>query len=329
MLRRNPLFQKSAWTTGAVVIAISLFSAFSDYESDSNAPSVAEESTTDRNPSAESAQNGDQLVARWREFVSRNPPPDREASEPSDSTSSTDSPSYAGPPPPTPPQLESLADKAPEQWGEVVSGVYTRLDTDEPQVALTLDACGGDYDRELIDLLERHQVPATLFVSGFWLSRHGGTLEELAAHPLFEIANHGLRHLPCSVSGKSALDIEGTRSVGEAHREIAENARRLEAVTGERPRFYRSGTAHYDEICTAIADQTDHQVVGFDIVGDYGAMYTADQVDQALREVSAGSIVVLHMNRPQSETAEGVARAIPDLLEEGFEFVHLSDHSLR
>lgn len=228
-----------------------------------------------------------------------------------------------------PPELESLRERSPQQWGEVVTGVRTQLDTTEDKIALTLDACGGSYDSELIEYLKDQQVPATLFVSGLWLNNHGETTAELAANPLFEIANHGLNHRPCSVRGEKALDIEGTSSVGEAYREIEANARQIETLVGYRPKYYRSGTAYYDEVCTEIAEKTGHIVAGYDVVGDLGASYSAAQVERALLEAEPGSIVVLHMNRPEGETAQGLKKAIPALLDAGFDFVHLSDYALR
>ncbi len=319
MLRRNPLFQKSALATGVVVVTAILVGVMTG----DNDPVEPAQQNAHSAANAES-KLGAQTVSAWREFVAVNEAQDEEEDE-SDEEIERSEP----PPPPPPPDLKQLVDETPEQWGEIVRGVRTGLDTEEKKIALTLDACGGSYDRELLEYLDRHRVPATLFVSGFWLNNHGETLAKLADNPLFEIANHGLRHRPCSVTGKSALEIEGTTSVGEAHREIEENARRIEAITGERTRFYRSGTAHYDEVCTTIAAETGHQVVGFDIVGDYGASFNAAQVRDALFEVEPGSIIVLHMNRPDGGTAEGVRKALPTLREMGYEFVPLAEFPLR
>jgi hypothetical protein len=39
-----------------------------------------------------------------------------------------------------------------------------------------------------------------------------------------------------------------------------------------------------------------------------------------------GSIILAHMNRPDSGTAEGIAAALPKLRRRGFRFVHLSEY---
>ena len=49
-------------------------------------------------------------------------------------------------------------------------------------------------------------------------------------------------------------------------------------------------------------------MVGFNVLGDAGATYSKDKVKQALLTAPAGSIVIFHMNIPESETFEGIKR---------------------
>jgi peptidoglycan/xylan/chitin deacetylase (PgdA/CDA1 family) len=153
--------------------------------------------------------------------------------------------------------------------------------------------------------------------------------DRLAVNPLFEIANHGFRHKPASVTGKSVYGIEGTRSVAELVDEIELNARRLEELTGRRPRFYRSGSAYYDEVAVQVAGELGEQVVGFSVLGDAGATYSGEQVKKALLNSGPGDIVIIHMNHPEGGTAAGVMVAVPELKKRGFRFVRLSDMELQ
>jgi len=50
---------------------------------------------------------------------------------------------------------------------------------------------------------------------------------------------------------------------------------------------------------------------------------------EALLGAAPGSIVILHMNHPEGETAEGVMAAVPELKNRGFEFVRFGDHPLK
>jgi peptidoglycan/xylan/chitin deacetylase (PgdA/CDA1 family) len=224
---------------------------------------------------------------------------------------------------------ESYRFVVPREWGETVTGVKTRLATGEKVIALTLDACGSakgmGLDTRLLDFLEKEQVAATLFINARWIGPNRAAFDRLAANPLFEIGNHGYRHKPASVTGRSVYGIEGTRTVEELVDEIELNARNIEVLTGRKPRFYRSGTAYYDEVAVRIAADLGEEVAGFSILGDAGATLGGEQVKKALLAAMPGDIVILHMNHPESGTAAGVIAAIPELKKRGFRFARLSE----
>jgi peptidoglycan/xylan/chitin deacetylase (PgdA/CDA1 family) len=163
----------------------------------------------------------------------------------------------------------------PATWGLDVPGVITRMYGAGRALALTFDACGGPggsrYDGGLIGLLRQEQVPATLFLNARWVDANRARFRDLAADPLFDIANHGTRHLPLSVRGRSAYGIIGTANVGEVYDEVAANADKLAGLLGRPVRLFRSGTAHYDDVATRIVRDLGEHVIGFDVNGDSGA----------------------------------------------------------
>lgn len=256
-------------------------------------------------------------------------------------TTSAPVPPSSGPPPSdAPPPAEAAltrddvvaryAGVAPTAFGLDVPGVVDRLPTQERVIALTFDACGGargsGYDAALIGTLRSTRTPATLFLNQRWIRAHPDLAAELAADPLFELANHGTAHLPLSVRGAAAYGIPGTAGPGEVFDEVSGNRRTLTELTGAPPRFFRSGTAHYDDVAVRIAGELGETVVNFDVNGDAGATFGTGQVTGALRTASAGSIVIGHMNQPGGGTAAGVAAALPRLTADGFRFVRLSEY---
>lgn len=222
--------------------------------------------------------------------------------------------------------------QTPKQWGENVKGVKTKLFTNKKVIALTMDACGSPlgmgYDEKLINFLEQENIPATLFINTRWINKNLSTLKKLSSNPLFEIANHGLEHKPASVNGKSIYGLSGTNSVEELVDEIELNARKIESITHKRPKYFRSGTAYYDEVAVSVANKLNHQVVGFSILGDAGATFSAKKVKEAFLKAKKGEIAIIHMNHPESQTAIGTIEAIKELKKEGFRFVRLSDYKL-
>lgn len=227
---------------------------------------------------------------------------------------------------------ERFAGVTTEQWGMDLPGIVSRLE--EPltadgraRIALTFDACGGrsgsGYDAELIEGLIAAQVPATLFVNQRWIEANPATMDALIAEPLFELGNHGTRHVPLSVTGREAYGIAGSASAQEAVDEVWTCHERLSALTGTPPRFFRSGTAHYDDVGVAIATALGEIPVGFSINGDAGATYPASTVRSEVAASGPGSIVIAHFNRPDGDTAEGMLAAVGELLDAGAVFVHL------
>ncbi len=228
--------------------------------------------------------------------------------------------------------VSRFSGRVPQQWAEKMPGVKTRLDTYRKSIALTLDACdfeGDGYDTDLIRYLVQKRVPATLFICGRWIDKNPEIFKQLAVSRLFEIENHGYRHKPCSVTGKSVYGIKGTASPGEVFDEIEKNGQKILQLTGHKPKYYRSGTAYYDEVSVEIAGVLGYQVVGFSVLGDKGATYSAAQVKAALLTAEPGSIIICHMNHPEKETAEGVIAAVPELKKRGFRFVRLSEYNLK
>jgi len=223
--------------------------------------------------------------------------------------------------------------RSPVEWGERVTGVKTHFQTDEKEIALTFDVCGGhygnDYDAELIEFLRAEQVPATLFVNERWIHANETLFLELAADPLFQIENHGTNHAPLSVNGGEAWGIAATNSVEEVYDEIMSNHQTVRNLTDREMSLFRSGTAYYDEVAVELAEALGYTVVNFDILGDAGATYSSDEVKRALLQAEPGSIALLHMNQPTSGTAAGVKEAVSVLREKGFEFVLLEGEILR
>ncbi len=242
----------------------------------------------------------------------------------------------------------------PKQWGEHLAGVTRHLDpagglpapsgtegtapapaatapaggSGRPTVALTLDACDGgrgtSYDAGIIALLREKRIPATIFVTSRWMRGNPEALRDLAADPLFEIAAHGSRHKPCSVNGNSVYGIKGTASFDELAREVEGNARDIAAATGKRPRWFRSGTAYYDDVAVRVIRDLDLGIAGYSIAGDEGASLPAAKVAAKTLAAKDGDILLYHLNHPRSGTREGLERSLPALLEKGFVFVRLS-----
>lgn len=223
----------------------------------------------------------------------------------------------------------------PGNWGEFVKGVDEDIITDKKLLALTFDACGGPhgsgYDAALIGYLEKMKIPATLFVTGKWIDANYETFIKLSRNPLFEIENHGLNHHPCSVDGESEYGIKGTPDVPDAFDEIEANERKILAITGRRPLFFRSATAYTDEACAKIARQLGVTMISFDVLSGDAVPNTPREIieNSIMKHVRPGALIIMHFNHPEWNSYEALQNVIPALLKSGYTFVRLNDYPLK
>jgi peptidoglycan/xylan/chitin deacetylase (PgdA/CDA1 family) len=227
--------------------------------------------------------------------------------------------------------ITEYAHAKPGKWGEFVQGVNEDIVTNTKIMAFTFDACGtkyGDqYDNELVAFLNKEHIPATMFVTGLWIDANTTTFNQLIKDTLFEIENHGLNHLPCAISGETEYGIKGTLNVGQAFDELELNNRKIKALTGRRPKFFRSPTAYADEACVKVAGQLGLTTISFDILSGDAVPYTPAKTIAAtiLQNAKDGAIVIMHMNHPKWYTYEALEIVIPELRKQGYTFVKL-DH---
>ncbi|HWA11510.1 MAG TPA: polysaccharide deacetylase family protein [Burkholderiales bacterium] len=197
--------------------------------------------------------------------------------------------------------------------------------------ALTLDACGGAFDAELVDFLVEHRIPATIFATRRWLRRNPQALAKLVGNAdLFDIENHGANHVPAFI-GRDTLvyGIAGELDVAHLKREVSQGASAVAKATGAPPRWYRGATAEYDDESLRVIEQMGYKVAGFSVNADAGASLPKARIVARLKKVKNGDIIIAHVNRPESDTAEGLAAGLALLQARGFRFVKLGEFPLR
>lgn len=198
------------------------------------------------------------------------------------------------------------------------------------QVALTLDACAGKYDDDLINFLIQSRIPATIFATKKWLVRNPLGLSTIKAHlDLFDVENHGEKHIPAVIGkGRTVYGIPGEPDVIHLRREVVEGARAVEEATGVAPHWYRGATGTYDPQAINEIDKLGYKIAGFSVNADYGATSKKVTIEKRLARVKAGDVIIAHMNKPESDSAEGLAVGLAYLLKAGFVFVRLDQVEL-
>jgi peptidoglycan-N-acetylglucosamine deacetylase len=205
---------------------------------------------------------------------------------------------------------------APERPAHPIAHVDTR----EPAVAITFDACAtrkGEYgfDREVFEILKRERVPATIFVSGLWVDTHAEAMAELTADPLIEFGDHSYDHphmtrLPAARVGEEIAETEAALSRYGRH------------AVAFRPPF-----GDWNRRVLEIVRGKNLPTVTWDVVsGDPSAKTTTDGMIRAvLGGARPGSIIIFHINGRGWKTHEALPAILSGLRERGLRLVPLSE----
>lgn len=201
----------------------------------------------------------------------------------------------------------------------------------EKRIALTLDACSGQFDDDLVEYLIRKRIPATIFATKKWLDKNPHGVAVIKAHlDLFDVEDHGEKHIPAVIGkDRKVYGIPGEPDLIHLRREVLAGAQAVEDAIGVAPRWYRGATAEYDEQAIREIDRLGYKIAGFSVNADEGATAKKPAIEKRLERVRAGDVIIAHMNKPQSDSAEGLAVGLDSLLQQGFVFVRLDQVELK
>ena len=207
-------------------------------------------------------------------------------------------------------------------------------------IALTFDLCEqpgeiAGYDGAIIDYLRERKIKATLFAGGKWMMTHPERTQQMIAHPLFELANHGWAH-------RNARRLDGPAMKEEiakpqvAYEEMRARLAARQCVKGQEQAMsaiplrmglfrFPYGACHAASL-DAVAD-TGLLAIQWDISsGDPAPSQSAAAIASGvLRQAKPGSIVIFHANGRGAHTAEALPLLLTKLKAQGYEFVTVSE----
>jgi peptidoglycan/xylan/chitin deacetylase (PgdA/CDA1 family) len=196
-------------------------------------------------------------------------------------------------------------------------------------LALTLDVCSGKFDLELIRFLVQRHLPATFFATNEWLTHNPKGQDILESHPdLFTLETHAETHVPASIhADRKIYGIADHPDIIYLRRELSANAA-INAAIGVAPHWYDGATAQQDGQSIAAIEKMNYKMADFLVHSADATTAKKLTIEKRLAHIKAGDIIIAHMNKPASDTAEGLAVGLAHLLEQGFVFVRLDQIEL-
>ena len=220
-----------------------------------------------------------------------------------------------------------LVNSAFADFGEHIEGVLDRHD--KKGIALTFDLCGGKggdkFDKKLFNFLKENKIKSTIFVNGRFAEKNKELIKEISKDSNFDIQNHGFKHRPASVSGKSIYGIKGFKDEKDFIKDLEDNEKLIFDITGKKTNLYRSGTAYYEAQALRILKEKGYKVIGFSINGDGGATFKSKEIEKVFSKAKDGDIIIDHLNHPEKNINIGIIKGISKLKKLGFKFVLVKD----
>jgi peptidoglycan/xylan/chitin deacetylase (PgdA/CDA1 family) len=212
---------------------------------------------------------------------------------------------------------------------------------DAKLLALTFDLCETEgevtgYQAAVVNYLRAERVPATFFAGGKWMRSHPEKAMQLMADPLFEVGNHSWSHRNLRQATREVLEHEILWPQWEyalLRQELAWRAAKAGVPDAEvrkiprAPRLFRFPFgACNEEALDAVADAGLQAIQWSIVTGDPAPRQTTSTIRRTvLAEASPGSIVIFHANGRGHGTAEALQAIVPDLRDQGYTFVTVTD----
>lgn len=211
---------------------------------------------------------------------------------------------------------EAAAQTSPEttvtEKEEVTSMTYT-IDTTKPLAALTFDdGPNTNTTVQVLDILEKYQVPASFFLIGNNITPASEEVVKRAYDMGCEIDNHSKTH-----SDMTKMTPE------EIQEEVSFVYDKVMEITGKGTKFFRPP---YIAVNSTMYDSIDMPFICGAGCNDWDKKVTVQQrYDKTMEQLSDGVIILLHDAAGNSQTVEALEKLIPAMLEEGYQFVTVSE----
>lgn len=206
----------------------------------------------------------------------------------------------------------STAQILPTSSSERVLPIY-KVKTEENKVALTMNCAWSaeDIDR-ILETLEKNEVKITFFIVGEWAEKYPETVKKIyeAGH---EIGTHSNTH-PHVEQLSAEKNLE----------EIKLGVEKLQKITGEKTRLYRTPYGEYNDTVINTARENGYYTIQWNIdTLDYKGL-TGDEMWGRIKEkLQKGSIILTHNGT--EHTADSLDMLLKNIKTNGYQVTTVSD----
>ncbi|WP_017727749.1 polysaccharide deacetylase family protein [Halalkalibacterium ligniniphilum] len=189
----------------------------------------------------------------------------------------------------------------------------------ENKVALTFDD-GPDprFTPQVLDILKQYNVKATFFVMGKRAEAYPDLVKRMISEGHI-VGNHAYSHRNLVEASEKALE-----------EEVKKTEDILAGVIGYRTRLFRAPYGFLNEKLVEKLKEMNYTVVGWSVDSlDWRELPPEEIAINVLRNLSPGAIILMHdggeENADRTRTIKSLHQIIPEIKEQGLEFVTVPD----
>lgn len=188
------------------------------------------------------------------------------------------------------------------------------IQTDEKKISISFDAAwGADDTIKLLDILDKHNVKTTFFMTGGWVSTYPDMVKEIYNRG-HDLGNHSENHKEMS-----------KLSASEQKKEITSVDDKIKELTGYDCFLFRPPYGDYNSELINTVYGCNHYPVQWDVDSLDWKDYGVDSIIRTITRHKAlgnGSIILMHNGA--KFTAEALDAVLTSLEEQGYEIVPIS-----
>lgn len=193
------------------------------------------------------------------------------------------------------------------------------VEKDKPLISISFDAAWGNDDtRKLLQILKKHNVRATFFMTGGWIEKYPEDVKAIAEGG-HDLGNHSENHKQMS-----------TLSAEECKKELMEPHEKVKKITGKDMFLFRPPYGDYNDTLIKTAHECGYYPIQWDVDSldwkDYDAQTIIRKVT-GHKHLGNGSIILCHNGA--KHTAEALDEMITTLKAKGYAFVPISELILK
>lgn len=189
------------------------------------------------------------------------------------------------------------------------------VDTTEKKVGLSFDAAWGNEDtQEILDILAKHDVHVTFFMTGGWIESYPEDVKKIAEAG-HDLGNHSENHKQMS-----------TLSAEQCTEEIMKPHEKVKELTGIEMELFRPPYGDYNNTLVSSVRNAGYHCIQWSVDSldwkDYGVENIVDTVVNH-KNLDNGAIILMHNGA--TYTSEALEAVITGLQEKGYEIVPISE----